>query len=313
MFVLFLQGMKDRMDSEKRDLAGLVAPQQPPELQAGVTYHLVPRVSAPARAAVLRCGCWGHMSAIAAGMPSAADPVCCPFQQTCTCPDILAMHAALPHALPQLHRPPPHSCPCCFAGLYGQWSTEPQLHTCTDHHCHSCLAACAAPQAFMDQWRAYMHQAGKRVLGSTTKADQVCSILSTSAVAWLPTGGQLKAVLRCSTLCPASPAAALGRFSVAAALVPTMPTGLGSTLVPSRPQIVRPPSLAEAMLGVLCECHRPAAASGGDSEVEEEGSNGSGTEYMLAYPPPAVLNRRGRCNVEGGWATPPCSGAVCSC
>ena len=36
--------MKDRMDSEKRDLAGLVAQQQPPDLEAGATYCLVPRV-----------------------------------------------------------------------------------------------------------------------------------------------------------------------------------------------------------------------------------------------------------------------------
>ena len=151
-----------------------------------------------------------------------------------------------------------------------------------------------APQAFMDQWRAYMQQAGKRTLGSTTKADQVgVALVHRGWGCAIPSSHGQQASWCAALAC----AAQLLRTRQLGALEGSRPKAAHPPAPPAPLQIVRPPSLAEAMLGVLCECHRPASASaGGDSEVEEDGGC---SEYMLAYPPPAVLNRRGRCGVEG--------------
>ena len=54
---LVVQGMKDRMDNERRDLAGLMAQQQPPELEAGGTYRLVPRVGGRLHSGCLASAC----------------------------------------------------------------------------------------------------------------------------------------------------------------------------------------------------------------------------------------------------------------
>ena len=55
-------------------------------------------------------------------------------------------------------------------------------------------------------------------------------------------------------------------------------------------QVVQAPSLAEALLGVLCKCHR---GCGADNGVDDAGS-GSSSSLMLGYPPPVVVNKRGR-------------------
>jgi hypothetical protein len=41
---------------------------------------------------------------------------------------------------------------------------------------------------------------------------------------------------------------------------------------------------------VLCECHR---GCGADNGVDDAGS-GSSSSLMLGYPPPVVVNKRGR-------------------
>ena len=138
------QGMKDRMDNERRDLAPLVAQQQPPDLDAGATYRLVPRVCAPAALRAALCyaagpavGC--KLTNTAGSGPSALS---------------LSLYARCPGQPPM------------FAAALG--CHPPQVP-----NQRALLLPLPAPQAFMDQWRAYMQQAGKRTLGSTTKADQV--------------------------------------------------------------------------------------------------------------------------------------------
>ena len=70
------------------------------------------------------------------------------------------------------------------------------------------------------------------------------------------------------------------------------------------------PSLAESLLGVLCECHLSSSgggtvgtdttngcSSGGGADGTGVGvgvGGGGGGGLMLSYPPPAVVNKRGR-------------------
>ncbi|KAL4440027.1 hypothetical protein ABPG75_003028 [Micractinium tetrahymenae] len=111
------------------------------------------------------------------------------------------------------------------------------------------------PSAFMDAWRAYMGQAGKKTLG---------------------------------------------KGATAAA-------------------IVQPPSLAEAMEAVLCECHRGGSASGAGPEATDGEASAAAAasadaaaepRLMLAFPPPAVANKRGRWVVDEAEGTAGAAGAA---